>query len=367
MDELRPPIQRIERLTPLAEVLACVDADVRPVPARELPVAQATGRILADEVRAGPHPRQALALRDGVAVRSEETNDAGSYAPAPLSSAARVQLGDLLPSGTDAVALLDAVDDCTQPPQALAPVSPGEGVLAAGQDVGTDTPLLSSGRPLHSVDLAILAALGIERVPVRLPTIRLSAVRADPVARAVAALLTNLIAPQAIVDEYKAKDAQTLDARGADALVIVGGSGSGERDDSVRALARAGRVYAHGIGLSPGETSAFGFIGSTPVLIVPGRLDAALSVWHIVGARILARLAARADVATTREAKLVRKIASTVGLVEFVPVRADGDALIPLATGYLPWRALTHATGYVLVPAQSEGFAAGAVVTVTPL
>ena len=367
MDELRPPIQRIERLTPLAEVLARVDADVRPVFARELPVAQAAGRILAEHVRAGPHPRQALALRDGFAIRSEETNDAGSYAPAPLSLAARVEFGDLLPSGTDAVASLDAVDHCAQPPQALAAVSPGEGVLAAGQDVGPDTPLLSAGHTLHSVDLAILAALGIERVPVRLPTFRLLAARTDAVASAITALLTSLIAPQAIVEEYKAIDAQALDARKADALVIVGGSGSGEHDDSVRALARAGRVCAHGIGLSPGETSAFGFIGSAPVLIVPGRLDAALSVWHIVGARILARLAARADAAATREAKLARKIASTVGLVEFVPVRADGDALIPLATSYLPWRALTHATGYVLVPAQSEGFAAGAVVTVAPL
>jgi molybdopterin biosynthesis enzyme len=265
------------------------------------------------------------------------------------------------------VASLDAIDDGARPPQALAPVSPGEGVLAAGQDVGPDTPLLSAGRPLRSVDLAVLAALGFARVPVRVPTIRLIAVRADTVASAITSLLTKLIAPHAIVQECNVKDRQALDAREADALVMVGGSGGGERDDSVRALARAGQVYAHGIALSPGETSALGCIGPAPVLIVPGRLDAALSVWHVIGARILARLAARTDLPAPREAKLARKIASTVGLVEFVPVRADGDTVIPLATGYLPWRVLAQATGYVLVPAQSEGFAAGAMVAVTPL
>jgi molybdopterin biosynthesis enzyme len=367
MDELGPPIQRIERLTPLVELLAHIDADVRPVRSRELPVVEAVGRIPADDVHAGPHPRQALALRDGFAVRSEETSDAGSYAPAPLSLAARVELGSRLPPGADAVASLDAIDDGARPPQALAPVSPGEGVLAAGQDVGPDTPLLSAGRPLRSVDLAVLAALGFARVPVRVPTIRLIAVRADTVASAITSLLTKLIAPHAIVQECNVKDRQALDAREADALVMVGGSGGGERDDSVRALARAGQVYAHGIALSPGETSALGCIGPAPVLIVPGRLDAALSVWHVIGARILARLAARTDLPAPREAKLARKIASTVGLVEFVPVRADGDTVIPLATGYLPWRVLAQATGYVLVPAQSEGFAAGAMVAVTPL
>ncbi len=81
----------------------------------------------------------------------------------------------------------------------------------------------------------------------------------------------------------------------ADAMIVVGGSGSGERDESVRALARAGRVEAHGIGLCPGETTAFGFVGTAPVLIVPGRLDAALAVWHVIGARLLARLAGRSD------------------------------------------------------------------------
>ena len=69
----------------------------------------------------------------------------------------------------------------------------------------------------------------------------------------------------------------------ADAIVVVGGSGMGLHDNSVRALARAGRVVAHGIGLSPGETSAFGFINATPV-IAPNKsymwMAAMDLIWH---------------------------------------------------------------------------------------
>jgi hypothetical protein len=47
-----------------------------------------------------------------------------------------------------------------------------------------------------------------------------------------------------------------------------------------------------------------------------------------------------------------------------VPVRREGDAVVPLASGYLPARALAQADGWVLVPPESEGFAAGARVPV---
>jgi molybdopterin molybdotransferase len=367
MDDVRPLAQRIERLTPLTDVLTRLDTVVAPVAPRELGVGEALGRVLAADVRAGPHPRVALALRDGYAVRSEETNDAGSYAPAPLSLAVRVDVGVPLPPGADAIAPLDAIDDCTRPPQALAPVAPGEGVLPPGQDADPDISLLPAGVPLRHIDLAILAALGIARVLVRAPTVRVVNARRDAIAQAIVAMLVGSITSNASVYASEGVDDAVMRAPQADLLIVVGGSGSGERDDSVRALARAGQLVTHGIGLSPGETAAFGLIGVVPVLVVPGRLDAALAVWHVIGRRILHRLSGRTDALVAHDARLARKIASTIGLAEFVPVCADGDAVAPLASGYLPWRALAQATGYVLVPAQSEGFSVGAIAPVMPL
>ena len=85
-------IQRIARLTPLAEVLASFDLSVGPIEPREEAVSKALGLTLAaSAVIAEGHPKAALALRDGYAVRSDATLDASSYAPAPLSGAVRIE------------------------------------------------------------------------------------------------------------------------------------------------------------------------------------------------------------------------------------------------------------------------------------
>jgi len=55
-------IQTIARLTPLAEVLATVDSDVKPVTPRTLDVAAAAGRVLATDAVAPARPSAAMAL-----------------------------------------------------------------------------------------------------------------------------------------------------------------------------------------------------------------------------------------------------------------------------------------------------------------
>jgi len=134
--------QRIARLTPLADVLARLDALVKPVMPRAADLAAALGRTLAEDVVIhAPIPATARALRDGWAVSSDLTTDAGAYAPAPLPSAAWVDVGEALPGDADAVAPLDAVAIRDGAAQALAPVGPGEGALPTGADVAPGTTL----------------------------------------------------------------------------------------------------------------------------------------------------------------------------------------------------------------------------------
>src|ERR1700716_4294284 len=131
MEPDRP--QRITRLTPLGDVLARIEALVKPVPLRASDLSGALGWTLAEDVVAdGPIPAMAHALRDGWAVRSDLTTDAGTYAPAPLPSAVRIDVGQSLPDDADAVTPLDAVAMRNGVAQALAPIGPGEGVLSAG-------------------------------------------------------------------------------------------------------------------------------------------------------------------------------------------------------------------------------------------
>src|SRR5262245_14799528 len=166
--------QRIASLTPLDDVLARIDARVKPVPPRASELSAALGMTLAQDVVVDAAiPAAARALRDGWAVASDLTTDAGGYAPAPLPTALRVDVGEPLPPGTDAVAPLDGVAIRGGLAQALAPVAPGEGVLSAGADVAQGTTLLPAGRHLDRVHIALLAAAGVDGVRIRAPRLRL--------------------------------------------------------------------------------------------------------------------------------------------------------------------------------------------------
>lgn len=372
MDDETP--QRITRLTPLADVLARIDAQVKQAAPREVETSAAAGRVLAGDVRVVLHPRVPLALRDGWAVRAELTTDAGSYAPAPLPEAKRVDVGEPMPAGADAVAPLDTVVVSGERVEIVAPVAAGDGVLPAGADADRGKTLAREGRRLTPIQAAVLAGAAVERVHVCEPRVRLVRVRAagdNLIDAAIHLIAGEVVAAggRIVGEEQGTRDARLDDAlqdAAADAIIAIGGTGSGRHDTSVHALARVGRVEAHGIALSPGESAAFGFIGPRPVLILPGRLDAALAVWLVIGRRLLARLSGDIAEETTTKARLSRKVASSLGLTEVVPMRMREGAAEPIASGYVPLSALAQADGWLLVPADSEGYPPGAEVVIRP-
>jgi molybdopterin molybdotransferase len=365
-------IQTIARLTPLAEVLALIDREVKPVAARSVELRLVAGRVLAADVTAPMLPKAPIAILDGWALAADTTLGAGGYSPVLLAAMPqRVEAGQPMPAGTDSVAPLDAVKVTAGRTEALVTVNPGDGVLPAGGDSDPSIPLRHAGERLRITDLAVLACAGLARVTVREPHLRVLPLRGSGIIAAAARLVASDIERRggaAQLDDAGRDLDAVLAAESADAIVAIGGTGSGRNDASAQTLARAGRLAVHGMALTPGETAAFGFVGARPVLLLPGRLDAALSVWLVVGRRMLDRLVwAKANEHESAESlTLARKVVSTVGLAEVVPVRRNGDTAEPLATKYLPLSALARSDGWILVPADSEGYAAGSRVQVRP-
>jgi molybdopterin biosynthesis enzyme len=363
-------IQRIARLTPLADVLASFDLSVGPVEPREEALLAALGKTLAADIRpAAGHPARALALRDGYAVRAEDTLDASAYAPVALTPApAPIETGAPMPDGTDAVAPPDAVQMRGGSAEIIAPITPGDGVLPAGGDTAAGQQLRLAGARLRRIDLALLTTLGIERVMIREP--RVAVVRAaagSAIDGAAAGIATSVRAEGGVVVPGNANLEAALNDAGNDAVIAIGGTGSGRNDASVRTLARIGQVAFHGIAIAPGETTALGFVGARPVLLLPGRFDGALAGWLTVGRRMLARRCFRLIEDQPFAAELGRKIASPLGLAEVVPVRRRLAKVEPLASGgYLSMQALARAEGWILVPADSEGYPEGGRVMVRP-
>jgi molybdopterin biosynthesis enzyme len=362
------PQQRLGRLTPLGAVLSLIETRVSPVAPTTRPLRDARDFTLAEDVVAAAQPPRAIALRDGFPVDSAAVADAGSYAPVSLPlTTRRIDVGEPLPSGADAVLPLDAVTQSGDRVETLAPLVAGEGVLPAGGDVAAHTSLRRAGERVRAVDLAVMSAAGINAVTVRVPHIHVvwaSEARSPVIEAAMAAIrhataeAGSAVTGQSITLEPALGDPET------DAVIALGGTGSGRRDRAVHTLVRHGRVEAHGIAVSPGESAAFGFAGAKPVLLVPGRLDAALAVWLMIGRHLVAKLAGgRVDEAPVM-LPLKRKVSSTIGLVELMPVRWVERMAEPLGSGYLSFQSLTRSDGWIAVPADSEGYQAGAIVAV---
>jgi molybdopterin molybdotransferase len=372
--------QRIARLTSFADALEHIYRNVSAIAPRDVETGAALGRVLAAaDVVAEPHPAAAIALRDGWAVSSAATLDAGSYAPAVLARApVPVQVGDPIPAGADAVAPLDAVEFRGTVANALLTLAPGEDVLACGMDAAAGAALLRVGYRISRTGLAVLTAIGRDRVSVREPRVRIAPARPgrDVIIDAILTLLVGAVEAEggvAIRGEPTSEDEHGLDGvltvKDVDAVIIVGGSGVGARDQSVATLGRLGKLAFHGVALAPGETAAFGMVESRPVLVAPGRLDAAFAVWLTLGRYMVARLTARSadDPCPAWPAILGRKVTSTIGLAEVIALRQEGGGVVPLGSGYLSLQALAVADGWFLIPADSEGIAADATIIVKSL
>jgi len=357
--------QRIVKFTPLAEIYAKIDA-LAQVESRDARLDAALGRALAADASAPRAlPQQPVALRDGWAVRADAVLDAGPYAPVPLAAKPPwIEAGSAVPAGMDAILPLESVMLTARGAEALANAASGEGILPAGADAAAGLALRRSGERLRHVDLALLCAAGIANVKIRQPRIRLVCAQKEVGGEDfLTPFLSRLI--EACGGVAEAGPAMSLEQSftdaSLDAVFVLGGSGGGRNDKSVLTLARVGRVECHGVALLPGETAAFG-MAAKPVLVLPGRFDAALAVFLTLGRRLIARLAGAVEDEARIPLQLSRKIASQPGFAEFVALRREDQGIVPLSAGPSTLAALARADGWLLVPPESEGYPAGAIV-----
>jgi len=96
------------------------------------------------------------------------------------------------------------------------------------------------------------------------------------------------------------------------------------------------------------------------------RTPGALAIWLLIGRYLVAKLAGSGVADWPVTLPLKGKVTSTIGLIELVPVSCVSGVAKPLASGYLSLQALAGSDGWIVVPADSEGFAAGTPVAVRP-
>ena len=153
-----------------------------------------------------------------------------------------------------------------------------------------------------------------------------------------------------------------------DAVIGIGGTGSGTtRPIGDRAVARRkASVSRHRT--CAGRNRSLRSCQRAPGVAHPrpGRCRARLA-GSCSAARWLRRLAGGAIADAVSSVRLARKVTSTIGIAEFVPLRRSEEGAKPLGSGFLSLQSLAQADGWMLVPAESEGYPAGTEVTMRPL
>jgi molybdopterin molybdotransferase len=365
----------------------------------------ASGRILAERTTASidvpPFDRSAM---DGFALRGADTSGASDYNPltfpvigqalpgqpfvgtVPPGTAVRVMTGAAIPAGADAVVPAEYAQEGSANVAITLAVGPGKHVGVRGEDIKAGAPVLEAGRRLRPQDLGLLASLGVARVlVVGEPRVRIIVTGNEVVSPGEAkglhqiydansAMLRGLVARDGgtIEAHYKPGDdpariRDAMTAPGADVILVSGGSSVGSEDHAPRLLAEVGELALHGVAMRPSSPAGVGRIGDTLVVLLPGNPVSCLCAYDFFAGRAI-RLSGgrRADWPhRTLQGILARKIVSAVGRVDYCRVRVAGDQVEPLAlSGASILSSTTRADGFVIVPAESEGYGPGTNVTV---
>jgi putative molybdopterin biosynthesis protein len=153
----------------------------------------------------------------------------------------------------------------------------------------------------------------------------------------------------------------------ADLVVVIAGSSAGRDDHTAAVVAEVGTLAVHGVAVRPGHPVVLGVVDgtpATPVLGAPGYPVSASLTFDIFAAPLLAKLeGAPPPESPVARARLARKLASTMGMDDWVRVRLGRVAgrlvATPLPRGAGVLTSLVRADGLLVVPAELEGHHAG--------
>src|SRR5665647_1454987 len=326
-------------LMPVAEALARVLAEARPLPADMVPLDDALGLVLTDDVTAlRTQPPAAVSAMDGYAVRASDVAQApvalkliGEVAAGhpfdgkvDAGQAARIFTGGVMPDGADTVVIQELTTRAGDKVTIQKPTAKGRNVRAQGIDFHKDQILLRNGRRLTDRDLMLAAAMNHPRLSVhRRPKVAVLGTGDELVApgsqtspgeivysngfalmamaRSEGAEVSDLgVAADRIEDIAAAvRRARDWDA---DILLTSGGASVGEHDLVQRALAAEGLALSFWrVALRPGRPMMHGRLGGMQVLGVPGNPVSSYVCAFLFLVPLIRKLSGREDVERVAE------------------------------------------------------------------
>jgi putative molybdopterin biosynthesis protein len=391
--------KRYLKKTPLKEAreLFLSRVDPRALASEEVRIDDALHRVTSAPVFARiSSPHYHAAAMDGICVRAEDTFGATEFAGKKLQQTSRemggegafayVDTGNAIPLWANAVVMIEKVHQLEDGAvEIFDSVAPWNHVRLVGEDVVATELLLPRAHRLRPYDLGALLAAGHTRAPVKeRPRVAIIATGNEliepgdePVPGAVIDFNSTVLA--SFVREWGGEpvraprvgdDPVLLGAALRRALeknhvaAIIAGSSAGEHDFTAEVIAKEGELLAHGIDVMPGKPAVLGIVAGKPVIGIPGYPVSAIVIAREILRPVIEKLlGAGAEAAPSVRAVVPKKIASHLGLEEFVRVhlgRVESKLIaVPLARGAGVITTMVHADGLLRVPSQFEGINAG--------
>jgi molybdenum cofactor synthesis domain-containing protein len=402
MSAMRP----IRETIPLEQAMKLLLEAIVPISRTErVALAEADGRVLGSAATSAidvpPFDRAAM---DGYAVIAEDTFGASRSEPRTLRRVGTVFTGQVasqslthgdcmeiatgapLPPGADAVVMVEETELAgSDSIRMLTPVFPRQHIGRRAADIAAGQTILEQGSLLNPSRVGALAATGLAEVEVfarpRVAVLSTGNEIIEPgrplgpgqiydinrftlsaVIREHGAVPIPL---QTAADDLDDLTAAVRAAGEADVLVFSGGSSVGERDLVLDVLQQLGVVIFHGIAVKPGKPTAFGRIGQTPVLGMPGYPTSCLSNAYILLVPLLRRLGRLPDHAPrVARLPLARRIVSPTGRHQFYTVAVTKDGVVPAFKASGDITSMSQADGYIEIPTHTDIVEAGEIVEV---
>jgi molybdopterin molybdotransferase len=346
----------------VAEARGHVTAAFRSLPAEQVALPEAIGRVLAEDVRARlTQPPFAASAMDGYAVRAADVASApvrlkiAGYAPAGGARAAALQPGEAvriftgapLPEGADTIVIQEDTQVHADHVLVKEAGPKGSYVRPAGLDFKEGDLGLAAGKRLNARDIGLAAAMNHPWLRVRRkPRVAILATGNEIVMPGEPRTAQQIISSngQSLAAFLRESGAEPIDlgiapddreglqrliagAAGADLLVTTGGASVGDHDLVQSVLGEQGMTLDFWkIAMRPGKPLMFGRIGPTPVLGLPGNPVSSL-VCAIVYLRPALRVMLGLPAAEDGETALVgRDLAENDSRQDYLRSRLATDA-----------------------------------------
>jgi len=279
-------------------------------------IADSLGRILAEDHSAPADvPPADNSAVDGYAICQGDTSPdqwlrvsdriPAGMAPRPLQpgTAVRIFTGSEIPEGADAVVMQERVEHIDDGIVIQGAVEPAQNIRRRGQDLAKGSLALARGTRIRPQEMGLLASMGVSQVPVlarlKVAILNTGDELVEPgkplgpgqIYNSNRFTMLGLLAEAGCevvlcetLEDTRKETRATLQraATQADLILTSGGVSVGEEDHVRAVLEESGKLSLWRLAIKPGKPLAFGEIGGTPLLGLPGNPATVLVTFMMV-------------------------------------------------------------------------------------